>query len=70
MGKFSDKCLEIKGISMVGFVDFFENSHGDSKSVFESKTVGSVENISDFGSSDSGVSIESEYFMEFLKMSW
>ena len=69
VSEFSHKSFEVKSITMVCFIDFIKNSHGDTEFFIKAKTVGSVEDISYLSSSDSGISIESEYFVEFLEMS-
>ena len=69
VSEFSHKGFEVKSITMVCFIDFIKNSHGDTEFFIKAKTVGSVEDISYLSSSDSGISIEGEYFVEFFEMS-
>ena len=69
VSEFSHKSFKVKSITMICFINFLKDSHSNSVSFLKAKTVGSVEDISHLSSSDSCISIEGEYFVEFFKMS-
>ena len=51
---------------MVSFTDLLKQSDSNIKPGVKSKAVGSIKDVPNLGPPDSGISIEGEYFVEFL----
>ena len=63
--EFSQKSLEVQCVAAVSFINFLDGSVDEFVFVLKSKCLGSHEDISHFGSSLSGISVQREHGMKF-----